>query len=44
MKSDTRAYGIDDGNIVGWYATENTIRGFIATIPEPAVLALTGTS
>jgi len=37
----TFAYGIDGGNIVGYYVDANgDAHGFINTIPEPATLSL----
>ena len=39
--SETTAYGIDGGNIVGMYMPDDGYRyGFIAAIPEPATLSL----
>ena len=38
--SDTRAYGIDGGNVVGRYYDGSSNHGFLAVIPEPATLSL----
>ena len=38
--SDTSAYGIDGGNIVGYYSDGSGIHGFLTVIPEPATLSL----
>ena len=36
----TEAYGIDGGNIVGYYIDGSGSHGFLAVIPEPTTLSL----
>ena len=38
--SDTRAFGIDGSNIVGWYYNGGSYHGFLVPIPEPGPLSL----